>query len=248
MSTEIKVIYQDEYCIAIEKPGGMPSASLNENEKDTALFFVSEICPQVMKVSGKKAVEGGLLHRLDTATQGVLLFAKNQHFYDSILESQQKGLFIKEYKACCQILPDCPKILQGFPSVPIGVKELLDGSSKELLIQSWFRKYQTGGKLVRPVTLEQQGFAKKKCSSSTLYSTFVSINEMRKDVATATCTISKGFRHQVRCHLAWCGLPVMDDLQYNPLCSLKPNKQMAFKATKISFPHPFFAKEIIIQI
>ena len=45
MCAEIKIIYQDEYCIAIEKPAGMASAPLNEDENKTALYFVSKFCP-----------------------------------------------------------------------------------------------------------------------------------------------------------------------------------------------------------
>ncbi|MBE6344593.1 MAG: hypothetical protein J6B32_03585 [Spirochaetaceae bacterium] len=248
MCAEIKIIYQDEYCIAIEKPAGMASAPLNEDENKTALYFVSKFCPEVMNVIGKKSVEGGLLHRLDTGTQGLLLFAKNQQFYNSILDSQKKGLFKKEYKAMCQILPNCGEILQGFPLPPAGSRDLLNSLSCELLVQSWFRKYQSGGKVVRPVAFEQKGFAKKKCNTSSIYSTFIVINEINNDVANVSCTISRGFRHQVRCHLAWCGLPVMGDFQYNPLHNQKNEKQMSFMATKITFPHPFFSKEITIQI
>ena len=29
------------------------------------------------------------------------------------------------------------------------------------------------------------------------------------------CKISAGYRHQVRCHLAWLGLPVIGDKLYN---------------------------------
>ena len=66
----MKYLYVDDDCVVAIKEGGMPSAPIKEDEKDNALFHVSLDYPEVLEVQGKKSIEGGILHRLDTATTG----------------------------------------------------------------------------------------------------------------------------------------------------------------------------------
>ena len=70
----MKYIYVDEDCIVALKPGGMPSVPIKEGETDNALYHVAQDYPEILNIQGKKAIEGGVLHRLDTATTGLLLF------------------------------------------------------------------------------------------------------------------------------------------------------------------------------
>ena len=87
----MNIVYIDSDFIAVDKPAGMPSAPLNQNEINNAVCTVARDFPEVMGVSGRKSIEGGLLHRLDTATRGILLFARNQTAYDSVSRLQQAG-------------------------------------------------------------------------------------------------------------------------------------------------------------
>ena len=47
------------------------------------------------QVRGKKEIEAGLLHRLDTDTRGLVLFAKDQAVYDFLAARQEAGQMIK---------------------------------------------------------------------------------------------------------------------------------------------------------
>jgi 23S rRNA pseudouridine1911/1915/1917 synthase len=47
-----------------------------KNGGDTLLDWYAGIFPPVMDMCGRKEGEGGLLHRLDFETQGLVLFAK----------------------------------------------------------------------------------------------------------------------------------------------------------------------------
>jgi 23S rRNA pseudouridine1911/1915/1917 synthase len=48
--------------------------------------------------------------------------------------------------------------------------------------------------------------------------------------------ISRGFRHQIRCHLAWLGFPLLGDLLYGGPPGDSPG--LALLAEEISFPDP----------
>ena len=52
----------------------MPTCPLDYDETGTALNAVAALSPEVLHV-GEGGLEGGLIHRLDTGTSGVLVFA-----------------------------------------------------------------------------------------------------------------------------------------------------------------------------
>lgn len=55
------------------------------------------------------------------------------------------------------------------------------------------------------------------------------------------CKITQGYRHQVRAHLAWLGLPVKGDALYNADFRLARERgaedmEMRFEAVSLEFP------------
>lgn len=235
MAEEITVIHeanpQKPYLI-IDKAAGLPSAPLNENDKNNAFYQAAKLYPQLLKVQGKKAVEHGLLHRLDTATSGLMIIAATQECYDFLQEEQKQGRIIKTYTAECNLQT-------AFPEQKIVVPELVEGST--FTIQSYFRAFGPGRKEVRPVTSSSNKAALQKVEKQVLYTTEVLIKKINheKNTVLVECTITKGYRHQIRCHLAWYGLPIINDIVYNPLAkNKKSTEEMHFCATKIQFEYP----------
>ncbi|MBP5451446.1 MAG: RNA pseudouridine synthase [Treponema sp.] len=216
---------EKEPFVIVNKPKGLPSAPLKKGDS-SALTLVSNEFPECLEVKGKKAVEGGLVHRIDTETSGLLLIAVTQDFYDFIQRIQDEGRFIKTYSASCTKLLNHDD--DSYPPCPIINME----TGKEYKISSYFRHYGPSRKSVRPVTDESPLMARKK-AGSVLYETSVKIMSVDKDAIQVECKIARGFRHQVRCHLAWLGFPVIGDEIYNPE---KSDKEMQFSATGLSFP------------
>lgn len=245
---ELRIIHVDKDFIVAFKPAGMPSAPLCVEEKDTALYNVSLEFPEVLDVSGFKACEGGLLHRLDTATSGLLLFARTQSFFDSMAEIQRIGEFKKEYTAVCDIVPDCAEQLKGFPPL------VTDVNTKTAFgVSSFFRAYGEGQRSVRPVVEPLTKFMRKRNISKKEYYTEIYPCCIENNTLISKCVISSGFRHQVRCHLAWCGMPVVGDILYNPnFLSSKvdsmTNVVMKFFATGIYFPCPSTGKIFCLKL
>ena len=162
MQKEIKIIHfpkRNEPYVILAKPSGIPSAPINPDEKDNALSMAINYFPEIKNVSGKKSVEYGLLHRIDTDTNGLLLIATSQSFYDYMIEEQQQGRFIKTYKAICEADKNNAEFLGGFPELKINPYELSE--NKTIVIESFFRNYGEGLKAVRPVT-EDSGMAALK--------------------------------------------------------------------------------------
>ena len=223
---QIKIIHAPDSqkpFLIIDKPAGLPSAPLNENDKENAFSQAAALFPQILQVKGKKPVEGGLLHRLDTATSGLMIIAATQECYDFLQEEQKEGRIIKTYFAECAV----PEPVEG-------------QGNKSFTIQSYFRPYGPGRKEVRPVTADSNKAALDKVEKKVLYTTDIRIKSINKEKNTALveCKITNGYRHQVRCHLAWAGLPVINDLLYNPDADKKSTEAMHFCACKIEFEYP----------
>lgn len=276
MTEQIKIISEPTEknpFLIIYKDAGVPSAPLlkkTENAvmssswSESALEQAVKLFPEIKNVAGKLQHEYGLLHRLDTATKGLLLIATTQKSYDELIDCQSKNKFEKSYKAVCDFFSDNAKKLTGFP--PANYFSTYDFSSAmgekkiDFVAESYFRAFGKGSREVRPVT-EFSNTAAKKKSGTELYRTRIQItpapsdtisdianNTTHTEKATAICTITRGFRHQVRCHLAWNGFPVCGDTLYNSLFSgrqIEAEKQkLEFEAFKLKFPHPL-TKEMI---
>ena len=222
--------------LVIYKPKRLPSAPLSAEDTENALAQAAAMYPEIKNVCGKKPIEYGLLHRLDTATDGLMVIAASQECYDFLMTEQREGRFIKTYSAKCNIIPDNAELLGGFPPQPASSLRGAPATKQNITATSYFRPYGQGRKEVRPVTEESGKSALSKLGTKKLYTTQITISKEDEKTAIAECCITEGYRHQVRCHLAWAGFPVIGDELYNS--DKKKAENLLFSATKISFEYP----------
>jgi 23S rRNA pseudouridine1911/1915/1917 synthase len=173
----------------------------------------------------------GLIHRLDTATSGLLLVALTQSAYDSLLAEQAAGRFVKEYRAVCAIKSATAAVV-GYPPCPVQWERSPDEWCCS--VESRFRPWGTRGQAVRPVT-EESGLAARKKATPRTYRTDIRVEPANGATVQALCRITEGFRHQVRCHLAWLGLPVVGDVLYG---NFPDASSLQFFATGLFFHLP----------
>ena len=79
----LRVLYQDAWLLAVDKPAGMPSHPLKAGEIGTAANALVARFPEVATAS-EDVREGGLVHRLDIETSGVLLAARNRPTWEAM--------------------------------------------------------------------------------------------------------------------------------------------------------------------
>jgi 23S rRNA pseudouridine1911/1915/1917 synthase len=201
------------------------------------LFWYARRCPAVLAVRGRtvkdrKVPDGGLLHRLDYETQGLVLFAKHAGAMEALLRQQREGLFIKEYGALSR---GNREELPGFPPAPIG-------GPAPFTIASAFRPFGPGRRAVRPVAPANDGKVQKKTARELAtdqgepYKTEVPEMSRRGDLVYFRLRISRGFRHQIRCHLAWLGYAICNDKTYGG--GSFGDGTLALRAAGISFYDP----------
>ena len=225
--------------LVISKPSGLPTAPLSEQDTYNALYLAAQTFPEIFSVNGKKEIEHGLIHRIDTVTEGLILIATTQDAYENFINQQKNNNFTKFYTAICQKNQNKKEGFPDFPQQNIFYQN-------EFKIQSYFRYFGPGRKEVRPVPIESLNKTQqKKVEGTSIYTTNVKIISQQNDTVKVECNITKGFKHQVRCHLAWANLPIKNDPIYNK--NANPSEQIAFYASKLQFLHPITNQIITFQ-
>jgi 23S rRNA pseudouridine1911/1915/1917 synthase len=74
---EVEILAEGSGYLAIDKPAGLPTHPLDFEETRSALNAVAAIRPQILDV-GPGGLQAGVIHRLDTDTSGVLVFATEE--------------------------------------------------------------------------------------------------------------------------------------------------------------------------
>ena len=97
--TVINVVYKNSKILIVYKESGLPTAPLKNSTNDNLVSRVEAEYPQIMAVSGYQPWEGGLVHRLDNLTKGLVLFALSQSAFDFLNYQQKNDMLIKEYRA-----------------------------------------------------------------------------------------------------------------------------------------------------
>lgn len=239
-ASPIEIVFENEDFAVLSKERGMPTAPLREGGYSLLTEFL-KTHPVKEKVIGKKEIEHGLLHRLDTATTGLVLIAKKQTIFDFFSFMQEKGRIEKEYLAYCDIVK--AKGLKNNTNIK--------GNNEVIEIKSAFLPC---GKHRRKVKMSFMEELKTYSTRVILEAPLKDIFKKEGEKTAVKCRLNLGYRHQVRCHLASIGLPIQNDALYNPLY-IEKNKDkiedeikaqsynLELYATHLTFPSPYNPNE-----
>jgi 23S rRNA pseudouridine1911/1915/1917 synthase len=111
----LAVLYSDEAMVAVAKPSGVPSHPLAAGERGAAANGIVARFPSCADAS-PAAREGGLVHRLDTGTSGVLLAARSAEMWPRLRAALAGPECEKQYLAEVRGRPTG----SGSTSAPIG--------------------------------------------------------------------------------------------------------------------------------
>ena len=205
----LRIVHADALVVVAEKPAGMPSHPLKPGETGTAANALVGRFPELASV-GPSPREGGLVHRLDTDTSGLLLAARTTASHQALraqftartVEKGYLALVAGEIHAGGEI--DLP-----LAHDPHDSRRVRAASDPE-----WAALHGARPALTRFQPLERRG-------GFTLL-----------DVEIAT-----GVLHQIRAHLAFIGHPLAGDALYGgpPLPGLARH---FLHAARLAFTHP----------
>jgi 23S rRNA pseudouridine1911/1915/1917 synthase len=100
----LELVHLDDAIVAMVKPPGMPTHPLRPGERGTLANALVARHPECAAVSDDPR-EGGVAHRLDRDTSGVVLAARTRAAWSSLRHSFADGAVQKEYLALVAGLP-----------------------------------------------------------------------------------------------------------------------------------------------
>lgn len=95
----IAILAEDDGWVAVDKPAGIPSVAQRVTDLGTVSNYLVARYPETAALDVDRAVEGGVVHRLDTATSGVLLAARDSATHRSLRRQFSAHSVRKLYRA-----------------------------------------------------------------------------------------------------------------------------------------------------
>ncbi len=251
---------EDEAFVAVYKPPRMHSAPGKGGGDLCAWVF--ERYPETAgaaRGSGRAAGEGGLLHRLDYETSGLVLFARSPAAFEFLLREQAEGRFVKEYLAAVAPSP-APGLAGSRPlrSAPLGMDAAaweaalgrseagglaaLIGASPGLRIESRFKPFGPGAARVACLDPAEPVAARERAAPRS-YATAILEAAAAEGGLLILASLALGFRHQIRAQLAWVGLPIRGDAAYGGA----PAPRLCLHACRLRFRHPLTGLEALVE-
>ena len=222
----LALLYEDGDLVAVDKPAGVPSHPLRPGDGATVASALVARFPECARAS-LDAREGGLGHRLDVATSGVLLAARRREVWHRLREALAAPLCEKIYLA---------EIRGSFPSadrVP-GEFVLPGPRPASFVVTAPVGRQGRRGSRVRLASGRQPLPAR----------TEIALLEPRAGAALVEARLQRGRAHQVRAHLAYLGIPVVGDSTYAEAAA---DDGLRLHAWSVSLAHPITGAPLRIE-
>jgi 23S rRNA pseudouridine1911/1915/1917 synthase len=210
---EIKILYEDEFILALDKPSGVLVHEDGKSAEETLVEWIVKNRPEIKEVGEEQRLQNGqvisrpgIVHRLDRETSGVIIVAKTQESYDFFKKQFQDREIEKTYNAVVWGNFSAEK-MAGIIDKPIG------RSAGDF--RKWSAEYGAKGEMREAIT-EYRVIAQTKQDAETYTDIERSskINVSREGVAYLEVKPKTGRTHQIRVHLKAIGHPVLGDKLY----------------------------------
>ncbi len=95
---KLNILFEDDDVIVVNKPAGLIVHATETSDEPTLVDGLIAYCKSIAKIGDQKE-RAGLVHRLDKATSGVLIVAKNQDAFEHLKNQFKERLTEKYYIA-----------------------------------------------------------------------------------------------------------------------------------------------------
>jgi 23S rRNA pseudouridine1911/1915/1917 synthase len=183
----LRIAYESPLVVIADKPAGQPTAPLRPGETGTLANALVGRYPELAGI-GYSPREPGLLHRLDTATSGLVIAARTNEVFGRLSAALKSGELLKEYELVC------------------ASADLPDASVIEFPIANHPKDHRRVYPCVHPRDVVR--YAPRPASTS------FRVVARSGPWALVVATVSKALRHQIRAHFAAIGHPLAGDTLY----------------------------------
>lgn len=106
----VRVVFEDDALVVLDKPAGMPCHPLRDGETGTLANVVAARWPDAVGV-GRARREAGLVHRLDNDTSGLVMVARTPAAFERLRASLLSGDVRKRYTCLCEGLIGATRLI-----------------------------------------------------------------------------------------------------------------------------------------
>lgn len=199
----IPAIFQDTNILIINKPSGLVVHPFDYSTEETLVDFLTSNVPEIFNIENSVTLQdkriinlGGIVHKLDRDTSGVMVIAKNQKTFDELKTQFRNHTTKKTYIALVEGLIN---LWQGHESADPDDSFTIDaplGRNKKDYKQS-----------VNPTNPRGE-----------LRDAITEVKVLERNEATGTTLVElipkTGRTHQLRAHMSHIGHPIVGDKAY----------------------------------
>lgn len=235
----LTVIYEDEHILVIDKAAGIVVTPADTIQDET----ISDILINEFKINLDR---GGVVHRLDKDTSGVLIVAKTQEALENLQTQFKERVVKKQYIALVHGTLEKEEVVGGAITRNPGDRE------KFIVVESSEDSKDAETKFVPAKSLEM---SQKKIEE--VFEGFNKI-QMRKIYASnyqyftlMNCFPLTGRTHQIRVHLKHIGFPIVSDEKYGGRKTVRLDRRWCARqflhAAKLEINHPSTGERLTFE-
>ncbi len=229
--SDISVVFEDDDILVINKPSG-----ITVNKADTTRYekTVQEWAEEKIQIPQRTWVvpegndfvnRGGVVHRLDKETSGILLLAKNPESFSELQRQFKERIVKKTYRALAhgKVLPE-----EGIINVPVG---RLPWNRRQFGVVAGGREAVTKYKSLEVFDHE--------------------LHRQHEFLTFLELYPETGRTHQIRVHLKYLGHPIFADFLYAGRKTQRDDRKFLGRvflhAAKLVFLHPRSQQEVTYE-
>lgn len=212
----MKIVYEDEWLIVVDKPHGLLTMSSGKAGEETAYSMLYEYVRNEGRGRNHRIF---IIHRLDRDTSGLLVFAKDEETKSALQENWHEAVTERTYTA----------ILEGNIEDEDGwIETWLYEHPKSLKVHSF--PFRRGDDRNNP---PRKGWKAASTHCRTTARGKIDGHPYTK----VEFELETGRKNQIRVHSQWIGHPIAGDSKYG--AQTDPLNRLALHAGTLSFVHPW---------
>ena len=236
----LDILFEDNHLLCVHKPSGLLSQSGPEGGAD-----LLSLCREYVRVRYAKPGEAylGLVHRLDRATAGPMLFARTSKAAARLSEQFRQREVAKDYHA----------LMAGTLTPESGELKHVLAKDERLRMA---RVVAAGAPGAREALLRYESLGTRLVSKRALNELLYPEPEdgtheahpdtKQHEVSLVSIELLTGRFHQIRCQFSAVGHPVLGDVKYRSRFALR-NHGLALECVRLQFTHPVKKEAIVLE-
>ena len=230
MKQGLKIVFEDDWLIVVEKPSGLLTMATDKGREITAYSMLYDyINEEAAQKAGKRRGPFQnnvqpifIVHRLDRYTSGLLVFAKDEETKRALQDNWEEAVQERKYIA----------ILEGKINDDEGyIETWMYENPRSLMVHCY--DMRPGDTPAKPPRKDWK-YASSHCRK---------VKELTiegKPYTVVEFNLETGRRNQIRVHSQYIGHPIAGDKKYG--AETNPLGRLALHAQTLAFIHPWTGK------